>query len=272
MLEQFRVEGRAAFIPFIVAGDPSIEATEKIVDALIEEGADLIELGVPFSDALADGPVIQLASERASKTTPSISIVLDFVSRIQVKHPGFPIILFTYYNPILKMGIREFSERAHKSGVTGVLVVDLPPEEAMFYRECLKKNDVSAIFLASPTSTPDRIKKISEASTGFIYYVSRAGVTGVRDDLSKSLEEEVRRIKNMTSQPVAVGFGISTAAHAKKVAEFADGVVVGSAFVRIMNKYAKTLKLDEMEREVRELARELIAGTRAGRGNNPRKT
>lgn len=259
MLKLFRNGKRAAFIPFIVAGDPSLAVTEKIASVLIEEGADLLELGVPFSDALADGPVIQAASERASKIVPQISEVIHLAERIihknSISNKKIPIILFTYYNPILRLGVEEFARQASSAGIWGVLVVDLPPEEAKSYLDTVQKHGLKTVFLASPTTLASRVSLISDSSTGFIYYVSRTGVTGVQSELSQSLEEEVSRLRKLTNKSIAVGFGISTPEHARVVAGLADAVVVGSAFVRLMST---SLDPIIMEKQVREFARSLV--------------
>ncbi len=255
MLERFAQEKRAAFIPFLVAGYPSFEITEKMIDVLVEEGADLLELGVPFSDALADGPVIQAASETASKTTQSIDRVIDFAAKIIQRHPRLPIILFTYFNPIFKLGIEKFAIQAKTAGVCATLVVDLPPEEATEYRECMKKHELKTVFLASPTTSSERIALISDASTGFIYYVSRTGVTGVQNDLSKTLDSELNHIRSLTRRPIAIGFGISKGEHAKAVSKIGDAVVVGSAFVQLMTKHLSDPV--QMTHAVRNLAQEI---------------
>ena len=263
MLKSFQESNRAAFIPFLVVGDPSIEATERAVDILVEEGADLLELGVPFSDALADGPVIQAASERASRSCGSIVGVLELAGRIRRKHPGLPLILFTYFNPILRLGIETFARAAQLAGVEAALVVDLPPEEAGFYRKIMENYGIKTVFLASPTTSSDRFPNIADASTGFIYYVSRTGVTGVQQSLSESLESELAALRKLTRKPVAVGFGISNAEQAKVVARLGDAVVVGSAFVKLMAQHAQDPA--RMETEVRKLARELVVAIRTAR-------
>lgn len=245
-------KNRAAFIPFVVVGDPNLEVSEQAVEILIEAGADLIELGVPFSDALADGPVIQAASERASKTT-SLTDVFSFAAKIHLKHPQFPFVLFTYYNPIYKMGIPEFVKQAKTAGIYAVLVVDLPPEEAVAYSALMNEGSIKTVFLASPTTTSDRLPLIAKLSTGFIYYVSRAGVTGVQKEVSKTLEKEVAALRNITDQSIAVGFGISDGAQAKQVAKVADAVVVGSAFVKLIAERSVDLS------KVRLLAEEIKA-------------
>ena len=254
MLNEIKSSGKVAFIPFVVVGDPDLARTEAAIDVLIEEGADLIELGVPFSDAMADGPVIQTASERAARTT-TLTDVLEFAKKMLVKHPKFPFVLFTYYNPILKMGPEKFAEQAKKSGIYAVLVVDLPPEEAEHHSETLAKNGVGAVFLASPTTPKSRISEIAKRSTAFIYYVSRAGVTGVQSNVSETLKSEVEAVRALTDRPIAVGFGISTGPQARQVSEVADAVVVGSAFVKILS--ASPQSLDSF----RSLAREIRTAT-----------
>ena len=237
---------RPAFIPFLVVGDPDLSTSAKAIDILIEEGADCIELGVPFSDAMADGPVIQFASEKAARHT-SLNQVLGFVTGVLQKHPGFPFVLFTYLNPILKMGIETFARRAQDAGVYAVLVVDLPPEEADEYISVMKTHGVGTVFLASPTTSAERFPKIADASTAFIYYVSRAGVTGVQEQVSKSLSKELSVLRQATKKSIAVGFGISNGAQAHEVSLIADAVVVGSAFVKVIS---------DLE-SVRRLAREI---------------
>jgi len=255
MLELFQKNKRTAFIPFVVAGDPSPEMTERIVDLLIEEGADLLELGVPFSDAMADGPVIRAASERASQILGSIESVLDLAARIKTRHHKIPIIVFTYYNPLLKLGLKRFVEKAKAAKITAVLVVDLPLEEAGTYCQLMKQQNLKTIFLASPNTSSTRLQKISEFSTGFVYYISRTGVTGVQNQLSPSLEQEIARLKKLIHQPVAVGFGISTGEQARIVAQFSDAVVVGSTFVQLIAENSDNFV--QMENKVRRLAQEL---------------
>lgn len=259
MLSRFSNEKRAAFIPFVVAGDPSLAVTDRMIDVLVEEGADLLEIGVPFSDALADGPVIQAASERASQIVSSMTQVLDFIKGVHARHPQVPVIVFTYYNPILSMGVDQFAKKAKAAGVSAVLVVDLPPEESSGYRKILAETGLKTVFLASPTTSPSRLSLIAEASTGFIYYVSRTGVTGVQAELSQTLAAELKQVRKLTDKPLAVGFGISRGVHAEGVARMADAVVVGSAFVRLI---AQPLEVEEIEAEVRVLARELVQAIR----------
>jgi tryptophan synthase alpha chain len=262
MLSRFKAEGRAAFIPFVVAGDPSLEVTDRMIDALIEEGADLLEIGVPFSDALADGPVIQAASERASRVVSSMPDMLRYVARVHARHPETPLILFTYYNPILSQGVEAFAQQARASGVSAVLVVDLPVDESAAYRETLKRHGLKTVFLASPTTSKSRLPGIAEASTGFIYYVSRTGVTGVQSELSQTLAAEMTQVRTVTDKPLAVGFGISRGEHARAVAQLAEAVVVGSAFVRLISELQTSSAVEKVEREVRTLARELVEAIR----------
>ncbi len=246
-LQKLKKLGKKAFIPYLVVGDPDLATSAAWVDALIEEGADLIELGVPFSDALADGPVIQTASERASKTT-SLLDVLHFAKQQSITHPNFPFLLFTYYNPVLKMGIETFAQEAQSAKIQYILIVDLPPEEAANYLEIMNRHSILTVFLASPTTTPARLALVCKSSTGFIYSVSRTGVTGTQVEVSTSLAGELELIKRQTDQPIAVGFGISNGEQAKQVALLADAVVVGSAFVKL-----KSVS------EVRKLAKEIRA-------------
>jgi tryptophan synthase alpha chain len=242
-----------AFIPFVVAGHPNLDLSKKIIDALAEEGADLLELGVPFSDAVADGPTIQEASEETSQKI-SIDDVFNLARRCKAKHPGLQLVLFSYYNPIYKMGLRRFADQAKSAGIDASLVVDLPPEEAVTYREILSEVGLKTVFLASPTTSAERARLIDGASTGFIYYVSRTGVTGERENLSNSLEQELTSLKKNVRSPIAVGFGISTPEQAREVAKYANGVVVGSAFVKIAGERRPE---EFILSDIRELARKI---------------
>lgn len=254
MLKKLKEQGKTGFIPFIVIGDPDLDTCSRAVDILIEEGADLIELGVPFSDALADGPVIQAASERAAQKT-SLQAVLQFAGDKQKIHPGFPFVLFTYYNPVFKMGLREFAMRAKAANIYAVLVVDLPPEEAKEYSQILQEVGLKTVFLASPTTPQKRLQEIGKASTAFIYYVSRTGVTGTQSEVSKTLSAEIEQVRRLTTQPLAVGFGISNGDQARQVSELGDAVVVGSAFVKRLSDDSGELK------SFRALAREIRTAT-----------
>jgi tryptophan synthase alpha chain len=222
--------GELGLIAYITAGDPSLDATRQIVLAAAEAGADIIELGVPFSDPLADGPTIQRASERALRGGTTLAGVLDLVAEIR-RTSQIPIVIFGYFNPVLQMGLEKFAERAAKAGADGSLVTDLPPEEAGDYRAALRARGLDTIFLAAPTTTKARMKRIAEASSGFLYLVSRTGVTGARENLAEDLPALVRRARAATSLPLAVGFGISLPGHVSILGGLADAAVVGSALV-----------------------------------------
>lgn len=238
MFERCRREGRAAFVPFLMAGDPDLRTSARLLAALAGAGADLIELGVPFSDPIADGPVNQRAASRALAAGTRLAGVLELVSRCRDRI-GVPIVLFTYYNPLLARGIERFAEQATASGVDGVLCVDLPPEEAaQELIPALRERRIDTVFLLAPTSDRARVKQVAAASTGFVYYVSRTGVTGVREELPAALLKEAKRLRRRLKQPLAVGFGISTPEQAAAVAGVADGVVVGSALVRVVEEHA----------------------------------
>ena len=234
---ELRAEGKKAFIPFITAGDPDLEMTITLVSKLESAGADIIELGVPFSDPVADGRSIQKSSMRALKHGISLKDVMNTVSKIRAE-TQIPIAFLTYCNIIFKYGVEKFVQDAVESGVDGVVVADLPPEEAADLISAGKKHDFATIFLVAPTSTPERIKIISEACTGFIYCVSLTGVTGAREQISDMLSPTLSRIKGHTDKPVAVGFGVSTPDQAKEVAKMADGVIVGSAIINVIEAHA----------------------------------
>lgn len=232
---QLRCQGRKAFIAYITAGDPDLEATEKLVYALEEAGVDIIELGVPFSDPMADGPTIQAASQRALKHNVSLSDILRLVSSIR-QRSQIPIALMTYYNPVYHMGDEKFVALCKSSGVDGVIIPDLPPEEAKILRSLALESELATVFFMAPTTTDERLKKIVQATTGFLYYVSLTGVTGARSSLSRSIASDLRRAKRLTDKPVCVGFGISTAEHVREAGRFADGVIVGSAIIKEIEK------------------------------------
>ena len=248
-----RRDKRAAFIPFLSAGDPDLQTTGSLLQALVMGGADIIELGVPFSDPIADGPVIQSASVRALKAGTNLSGILRLVAR-QRDRLGVPVVLFTYYNPIHVRGIENFAEQAASSGVDGVLCVDLPPEEADEYVHAMRQHDLDTIFLLAPTSTRDRVAKVQALSTGFVYYVSRTGVTGDQGALPKELMKQAKRLRRKLSHPLAVGFGINTPEQVAAVAKVADGVVVGSALVNLVAEHAGSPRLAAvLEERVRQL-------------------
>src|SRR5246127_692666 len=225
-----RTCGELGIVAYITAGDPSLDATLRFVLALAEAGADVIELGVPFSDPLADGPTIQRASERALKSGTTLAGVIDLVRRIR-ESSQVPLVLFSYYNPILQMGLETFARAASEAGADGVLVTDLTPEESADYRRILAAQNLDTIFLGAPTSTNERLIKISAVSTGFLYLISRTGVTGAKDALPDDLPALLRRARAVTQLPIAVGFGISLPGHVSVLGGLADAAVVGSALV-----------------------------------------
>ena len=230
-------KGELGLIAYITAGDPTLDATEKIVLAAAEAGADVIELGVPFSDPVADGPTIQRASERALRAGTTLASVLGLVRRLR-SHTDVPLVLFSYFNPILQMGLEKFGEAAAAAGTDGVLVTDLTLEEAGEYRAILHSNGLDTIFLVAPTSTDTRIENIARASSGFLYLISRAGVTGAQEALPPELPGLTRRIRKFTTLPIAVGFGISLPTHVTVLGGIADAAVVGSALVAEIEKAA----------------------------------
>lgn len=225
--------GEKAFIPYITAGDPTLAVTEQLVLEMDRAGADIVEFGVPYSDPLADGPVNQEAAMRALKHHVTFADILALVRRLRAK-AEIPIVLFTYYNPVMAYGIERLAADAAESGVDGILCVDLPPEEAGEYEAAFRARGLSTVFLLAPTSTPERIDLVAKHSSGFIYYVSRTGTTGERENIETDVKSMVAKIKSKTKLPVAVGFGIGTPAQAKQVAAYGDGVVVGSAIVRLI--------------------------------------
>lgn len=228
--EQLRERGEAALIPFITAGDPDLETTKALVLELERRGADLVELGVPFSDPLADGVTIQRASQRALQAGASLAKILRLAGEIR-RASEIPLVLMSYYNPILRFGLERFAEEAKGRGVDGLIVPDLPPEEAEELCRSCEKVGVDLIFLLAPTSSAARIERVISASRGYIYYVSLKGVTGARDRLAEGIQAAVSRIKAKTEKPIAVGFGIGRPEQVREVARFADGVIVGSAIV-----------------------------------------
>jgi tryptophan synthase alpha chain len=219
------------FIPFITAGDPDLETTRALLVELAEAGATVIELGVPFTDPMADGPVIQRASERALRQHFGVEAVLETVAAAKPRMGGVPVVLFSYFNPLLQFGLSRLSREAIRSGVDGVLVTDLTPEEAGDFAPALRRTGLDTIFLAAPNSSDERLAMVSEISSGFVYAISRAGVTGARPDVSATSEALVSRIRQFTDLPVAIGFGISTTEQVADTWRYADAAVVGSAIV-----------------------------------------
>ena len=240
---ELRASGELGIVAYIVAGDPSLEASLKYVLALAEGGADFIELGVPFSDPLADGPTIQRASERALKSGTTLAGVIDLVRRIRKSTPPaseVPLVLFSYYNPILQMGLEKFASSAAAAGADGVLATDLTPEESDDYRRILAAQHLDTIFLGAPTSTDDRLAKIAACSSGFLYLISRTGVTGAKDALPDDLPALVRRSRAVTELPIAVGFGISLPGHVSVLGGLADAAAIGSALVSEIENATKS--------------------------------
>jgi tryptophan synthase alpha chain len=231
LFERTRRENRAAFVAYLTAGDPTPAQTPELVATLVRAGADLIELGVPFSDPVADGPVIQAAMTRALVHHTNLPMVLEIARKIRAASE-VPVVLFTYLNPALHYGFDKLARDAKAAGIDGVLFTDLSVEEAGPYMKPLRDAGLDTVFLAAPTSTDRRLKLVAEYCTGFVYLVSRTGVTGERTDIAQSLSGFIERMRAVTNLPLVVGFGISTPAHAATVAGMADGVAVGSALVR----------------------------------------
>jgi len=249
--EELRATNRKAFIPYITAGDPNLKTTTDLILALDRAGADIIEVGVPFSDPIADGPVIQRATERALAAHTTLRDVLRLGPEIR-KTSQVPILIMSYYNPLLHYGLSKFARDAAEAGFDGILATDLPIEESGTLLAASTEAGLNTIFLVAPTSSPERIRKIAQTSTGFLYAVSRTGVTGERQELSTELRDFLKTLRCHTPIPIAVGFGISQPEHVQAVWQEADGVVVGSALVREIEKHAANGKLTE---KVAEFAR-----------------
>lgn len=247
--------GRGGFVPFITAGDPDLTTTERLLIELVAAGADIIEVGVPFSDPVADGETIQRASERALRQGVTVRDILACVARAK-RHIDVPIVLFSYFNPLLSFGGERLANDAKDAGVDGVLVTDLIPEEAETWTETLIQFNLDPIFLVAPTTSDQRLKQIAQQARGFIYAVSRAGVTGARDEMTDDAETLVKRVRSASDLPVAVGFGISTAQQVRQVWKFAEAAVIGSAIVREIEKLAASPAL---VKRVGEFARSLLA-------------
>ncbi len=231
--DRLKREGRTGLVTYITAGDPTVARTQDILFALERAGADVIELGVPFSDPLADGPVIQRATERALAGGTTLDDVIGLVERVRARLT-VPIVLFTYANPILRMGLREFGQRASAAGVDGVLILDLPVEEADEWRSLFESDGLDTIFLLSPTTTDDRIRQAARLGRGFLYGISRLGVTGARAAVATGAIDLAERVRRETSMPVALGFGVSHPDHVREIGRAADAAVVGSALVQVI--------------------------------------
>ena len=249
---------KPVLVAYLTAGDPTPDHTPRLVAALERGGAGLIELGVPFSDPIADGPVIQRGSDRALRAGTNVAAVLKIAKEIR-KTSEIPLLLFSYMNPLLRYGFEKLAQDAVAAGIDGVLLIDLSVEEAPDLAPLLQKRGLDTVFLAAPTSTERRLQLVAQYSSGFVYLVSRAGVTGEQVSLSESVEPLVRKMRAITSLPLAVGFGISSAEQVSAVAKIADGVVVGSAFVRTIEQYAAS---EELESKLEAAACALASGLR----------
>lgn len=250
---RLRQEGRTGLVTYTTAGDPDLARSAAILQRLDAAGADVLEVGIPFSDPLADGPVIQRATERALRAGATLAGVLDLIASIRPIVRA-PIVVFSYANPILRFGLERFAREAQSAGVDGVLTLDLPPEEADAVRAALASSGVDTIFLLSPTTTRERIRRAATAGSGFLYGISRLGVTGAREAVADSARELAGRVRRETTRPLALGFGISRPEHVREIGEIADAAVVGSALVQVIAEHAaSTRMLDEVERYVRWL-------------------
>ena len=253
-------------MPYVTAGDPNLEWSERILDAVIESGGDMIELGVPYSDPLADGPTVQAAGQRALRSGTTIRGVFDLVGKVRAKHPEVPIALLVYYNCIFRWGEDRFARAAKESGVDGLIVPDLPPEEAAGLEKAASEQGLDIIYLLAPTSTPERIRAVVTRSQGFIYCVSLTGVTGARQKLSEQLAPFMQNVRQGLKEagrsvPLAVGFGISTPDHARDVSRIAEGVIVGSALI---DRVASAPSPEEGIERGSELVRAMRAAVRRG--------
>lgn len=264
---------KPALVAYVTCGDPDLATTRDIVLAAIDAGADVIELGVPFSDPVADGPVIQRASERALKHGTSLAQVLTLAAEIREQAQSTGLIVFSYLNPILRMGMEKFCKVARAAGVDGALVTDLPVEEADKYLCAMRKYELSPVFLAAPTSPEERLKRIAAASRGFVYAVSRTGVTGQRQQLADDARKLVQRLRRVTNLPIALGFGISNAEQFAEVGSFADAVVVGSAIVQTIerNQGREAAAVQEFVRQLLAGANSFSARTPASQAKSPRE-
>ena len=259
--EKFRElkrSGRGGFIPFITAGDPDLATTELLLIELANSGADIIELGVPFSDPVADGEVIQRASERALRNGVTVHDALTCARNVR-QHIDVPIVLFSYFNPLLQFGPEPFAPAAKEAGIDAVLVTDLIPEEAESWTQNLLQYRLDPIFLVAPTTSDKRLVRIAQQARGFIYAVSRAGVTGARDQMTRDAEDLVKRVRSVSDLPIAVGFGISSEEQVRQVWRFADAAVIGSAIVSQIEKFSGEADLVQ---RIGQFARSLVAPTR----------
>ena len=237
-----KAQGEKALVIYLTAGDPSLEGTREIVLGLDAAGVDCLEIGVPFSDPTADGPIIQAASQRALRNGTTLSAILDMIETIR-KVSEIPIVLFGYYNPILSYGTERFAARAQEAGVDGILIVDLPPEEAHELRQYTDPKGIDFISLIAPTTSTDRVRMIASHASGFLYYISITGVTGTAKPQVEEVAKDIKRIRTVTDLPLVVGFGISTPQQATEIAPYADGIVIGSAVVQMIEEHCDKFDL-----------------------------
>ena len=251
--DQLRKQKAKALIPFIMAGDPDVPRSIEVTIALAEAGSDIIELGIPFSEPIADGPVVQRAGERALRKGACLPAILDMVREVR-RHSSVPLLLFSYLNPILRCGLERFAAEAVAAGADGALVTDLSVEEAEPFVAAMHRHGLDTVFLSAPTSTDERLRRVAELSTGFVYAITRMGVTGAREQLSDAIAPLVERLRACTELPIAAGFGISRPEHLAVLAPLVDGVVVGSALVRCLEEHSHNPapRVAEMARWLRE--------------------
>jgi tryptophan synthase alpha chain len=237
MFDGLRLKNEKALIAYITAGDPDMATTESLLQCLVQSGADMIELGVPFSDPMADGPTIQAAAQRALEHPFSMQAIFGLVKKFRA-YSEAPLILFGYYNPLLQYGLERLARDARNAGVDGFLVVDLPPEEAADLKKAADGQQLDTVFLLAPTSTDERMRTVADVSSGFVYYVSITGVTGARESLAEMMEAAVDKIRKFTSLPVGIGFGVSRPEHVREISRYADAVIVGSAIIKEAEAHA----------------------------------
>jgi len=249
---------KPGLVAYVTCGDPDLDTSREVILAAIHAGADVIELGVPFSDPVADGPVIQRASERALRSGTTLSSVLKLAGEIRKEEPKVGLLVFSYLNPLVRMGLEKFAAEAQRAGVDGVLAIDIPVEEAEHHLAIMRKHQIDTVFLAAPTSPDERLKEICKASRGFVYAVSRTGVTGTRQELAADASGLVKRVKQFTELPVAVGFGISNAEQFTEVTSFADAAVVGSGIVQTIER----AKRGEEAEAVYQFLSSMLSGAR----------
>lgn len=250
-----------ALIPFVTAGDPTPDVTVEVVLEMARQGADIVELGLPFSDPLADGPTIQAASFRALEQGMNPELYFQIVEQIR-RHSDIPLVLMGYYNPVLKMGLETFADMAVKAGIDGTIIPDLPFEEAEAWRKVARENGLSNILLVAPNTPEGRVKKIAKASTGFLYYVSVLGITGARTELPPELAQGLKKVKELSAKPVAVGFGISRPEQVKALRDAADGIIVGSAIVKMLYESYRSHGKEAAVKQVGTFVSDLKKATR----------